>query len=466
VRRFADRSEEVSVLDRLWGRGAPSLLVLYGRRRLGKTFLVTSWAAMRRLELLYIIVNFSDPGPAVLDIEEQLGEQLGIRPRIEGLRGFVELLAKLFCSRRMVIVLDEFQRLAEAGLPQLIQEAWDRVMSGCGVGSLLVLLGSSVGAVERVALHGGAPLYGRATAVLRLRPMSFTEAYPLLSEASSGEEAFRLYSVFGGTPYYLSLLDPARGVEANLWDLVFAPGAPLADEPLRVLLAEVREPDRYQAIMEAIAAGASRLSEIASRTGIAATSLPKYIRVLEVMDLVRRVEPVGGGRGVYRIADNFFRFWYRHVAPRLGMIELGRRRSAWRAALSGVERLAAEAWEAEALSHFLHVLEERGEAPLAAGPWWWKGVEIDALVVTEDTVYGVEAKWSSLSWRDAERLAARLEAKLEALPSSLRGERRLVPVIYARELRERGRLGVEAYSLDDLVEEGRRTPLHMVPGND
>ncbi len=465
TRILVDRSEELGVLDRLWGRGAPALLVLYGRRRLGKTFLVTSWTLMRNVSFVYIIVNFSDPGPALLDIEEQLKEQLGLRPRIESLRGLVELITRLFCSGRRVIIIDEFQRLAEAGLPQLLQEAWDRVMSSCGAGSVLVLLGSSVGAVERVALHGGAPLYGRATAILRLRPMNFMESYPMLREAPTAEEAFRLYSVFGGTPYYLSLLDPAEGVEGNTWDLVFAPGAPLLDEPLRVLLAEVREPDRYQAIMEAIATGAARLSEIASRTGIAATSLPRYLRVLEEMELVRRVEPLGGGKGVYRILDNFFRFWYRHVAPKLSMLELGRRRAAWRAALSGVERLAAESWEAEALSHFLVTLEERGESPVAAGPWWWKGVEIDALVLTQEALYGIESKWSNLTARDVVRTAARLEAKLEALPARLREGKRLIPVIYARSIKDREDVeGVEVYSLEDVIERGRHTPVHVVRG--
>ena len=142
-----------------------------------------------------------------------------------------------------------------------------------------------------VAVDGGAPLYGRATRVLHLGPMSFIEAYPFLATARNPAEAFQFYAVFGGTRYYLSLLEPSRGLEHNIERLVLSPGAPPDDEPARILLAEVREPNRYHAVLEAIAQGATRITEIASKTGIATTSLPRYSRVPQSMDLTGHVKP-------------------------------------------------------------------------------------------------------------------------------------------------------------------------------
>jgi len=461
--RLVDRVEELRVLDEAWALGRPSLIILYGRRRLGKTFLATMWARLRGHPLVYLVVNYSDPGPALADLELQLEEQLGLRPRLEGLRGLAHVLERLFCSQRRVLVLDEFQRLAEAGLPQLLQSLWDSKLATCGTGSMLVLLGSSVGVVERVALHGGAPLYGRASRILRLRPMSFVEAYPFLSQAPSPLEAFRLYAVFGGTPYYLSLLEPERGLEGNIRRLVLSPGAPLLEEPQRVLLSELREPDRYSAILEAVAGGASRLSEIAAKTGIAATSLPRYIHVLEAMGLIRRVKLFGETRSIYRVGDLFFRFWYRHVAPHSYLVEQGLYDAAAARTLAELDRSVPEAWEEESLRHFLRLLASRGEEPIEAGPYMRKGVEIDALVATRSgRLYALEAKWSKLELRDVERIAARLEAKLAQTPWARRG-RSVGIAIYAREYSGPPPEDIEVHTLEELVREGEKTPVHEVP---
>jgi AAA+ ATPase superfamily predicted ATPase len=458
---LADRAEELKVLDEEWASPRPSLVVVYGRRRIGKTFLVNSWVKLRRAKAVYIVVNYSDAKPALLDVEEQLADQLGIRPRLDSLRDLVGLLAHLYCSAKTVVVIDEFQRLAEAGLPQLLQEAWDNTMSGCGSGSLLVLLGSSVGAVERVALAGGAPLYGRATRILRLKPLTFTQAYPLLSRAEP-ENAFTLYAIFGGTPYYLTLVDPAADLRDNLERLVLSPGAPLLEEPRNILLMEVREPSRYLAVLEAASHGKVRLSDIASKTGIPVTSLPRYLAILESMDLICKVRIVGGQRSLYRVCDNFFRFWFRHIRPRLHLLERGHYSHVLDTVTAEAPHTVGEAWEWESLNHLLQQLTRTGRHVIEAGTYMHRGVEIDALIVTsEGEVYGLEAKWSKLSGREAAREAAKLQAKLEQTPWARRGYK-LKPVLYARSIEGQPPRGVEVYTLDDIVRDARRTPAYRL----
>lgn len=135
------------------------------------------------------------------------------------------------------------------------------------------------------------------------------------------------------------------------------------------------------------------------------------------------------------------------MAPRLHLVELGLYDSIRRAVMSELDRAVAEAWEEESLRHFLHLLASLGEEVLEAGPWWHRGVEIDAVIVTKNRVYGLEAKWSRLGGKDLARIAARLEARLEQLPWARHGYE-TAPVAYARELEARPYSG-EAYSLDD-----------------
>jgi AAA+ ATPase superfamily predicted ATPase len=458
---LADRVEELRALDEEWASSRPSLIMVYGRRRIGKTFLVNSWIQLRKAKAVYIVINYSDAKPALLDIEVQLADQLGIRPRLDSLRDLVRLLARLYCSAKTVVVIDEFQRLAEAGLPQLLQEAWDNIMSRCESGSLLILLGSSVGAIERVALAGGAPLYGRATRMLRLKPLTFIQAYPLLSRAEP-ENAFTLYAVFGGTPYYLTLVNPVASLRDNLERLVLSPGAPLLEEPRNILLMEVREPSRYLAVLEAASHGKVRLSDIASKTGIPVTSLPRYLAILESMDLICKVKIVGSQRSLYRVCDNFFRFWFRHIRPRLHLLERGYYSHVLDTVVAEAPHSLGEAWEWESFNHLLQQLTRMGKHVVEAGTYIHRGVEIDALAITsEGEVYGLEAKWSKLSRREAAQVAAKLQAKLEQTPWARRGYK-LKPVLYALNVEGQPSSGVEVYTLDDIVRDARGTPAYRL----
>ncbi len=457
---LVNRQSEISALDSEWHAGRPGLIVVYGRRRVGKTFLVTSWTRLRRIDSIYLIINHSDELAATRDLERQLEAYLGFKPRLEGLRGFVDLISKLFCSGRRVVVLDEFQRLAEAGLPQLLQEAWDSRLSKCGSPSLLVLVGSSVGVVEKVALSGGSPLYGRATRVIHMKPLTFTQAYPLVAGAPNPTEAFRLYAVFGGIPLYLQLLRPEEGLLWNLRELVLSPGAPLLEEPLRVLEYEVREPSRYAAILEAIASGATRLSEIASYTGLRITSIPKYLKVLEALDLVGRVKILPSGRSLYVVEDNFARFWYRHIAPRLHLVEEGLYDSLLRYVREKVEGTVAIAWEEEAAKHFLSSLQARGEVIVDAGRFIHKGVEVDLVVVTEERVYGLECKWAKLDPKEVESVARKTLKALEAGKWTKQGYK-VIPVLYVREAWRAPTEG-ELYTLDDIIDDAKKTPVHSL----
>ncbi len=405
-------------------------MVVYGRRRLGKTFLVHRF--MREYRGLYLVVNYSDRGLALLDLSRQVSLGLGVRARFEWLSDLLVFASRLL-QPRPLIVIDEFQRLAGTGLLSELQSFWDQWSQK--LNPVIILVGSGVGVVERVALSYNSPIYGRVTRVLRVAGFGYCEARVFMGRWPP-EDRVRGYSVFGGTPHYLSMMDDRESLEENILRLILEPGGPLHEEPLVILWAETKEPDRYVAILEAIASGHTRLSEISAYTGIPREQLPKYLSVLEDgLGLVERVYPLGmEGKpryARYRLTDFFFDFWFSTIHANRSLIELDPRK-ALGTVMEAVELRAGRAWERIAEEHML-LLRARGELDFdRIGGWWWKGTEIDLVAVDEknSTVYFVECKWGEA---DAHTLA-RLRAKAQAFPWK-RGERREVYIIYARRAR-------------------------------
>ncbi len=446
---FVDREAELGLLEEAYRSGRPELLVVYGRRRLGKTFLIRRF--LRDHRGLYLVANYSERGLALLDLSRQAAAELGIRARFEWLSDLL-LLASRLLGDRPLIVIDEFQRLGGTGLLSELQSFWDQ--RAHELNPMIVLVGSGVGVVERVALSYDSPLYGRVTRVLRLRGFGYREARVFM-EGWAPEDRVRGYSVFGGTPHYLALIDDSDTLEENILRLVLEPSGPLHEEPLVILWAETREHDRYAAILEAIASGRTRLTEIADYTGIPREHLPKYLSVLEEgLGLVERTHPLGmEGKPKYtryRVTDYFFDFWFSEIHPNRGLIELDPR-SALRRIKARLDERAGRAWESIAAEHMM-LLRQRGELSFdRLGGWWWKNTEIDLVAVDEasSTVYFVECKWGEAD----QHTLARLRAKAAVFPWR-RGSRREVYILYARRVR-----GINAggdtlvYTLEEVEED-------------
>ncbi|MEM4688807.1 MAG: ATP-binding protein, partial [Thermofilaceae archaeon] len=283
---FVDRESELGVLEQAYSSGRSELVVIYGRRRIGKTFLLSLF--LKRKGGVYLCVNHEERDLALRDLAEQLSEQavLPYPPKLESFRDLYEVLASLNVR---LIVIDEFQRLLKAGGLTELQHAWDARLSRSNV--LLVLSGSAVGVAERVATSPSSPIFGRATRVVKLGELSYSAVRAFLPSYSE-EDRVRSYAVFGGVPGYLSRLSPNRTLLENVEELVLKPGAPLREEPLILLKLELRNPSRYAEILRAVAEGATQFGEIADRAGLKVVELPKYLRVLEEdLNLIERRYP-------------------------------------------------------------------------------------------------------------------------------------------------------------------------------
>jgi AAA+ ATPase superfamily predicted ATPase len=310
------------------------------------------------------------------------------------------LLAQHARQERLVVVLDEFTYLVDAHPPlaSTLQRLWDRELVNTQL--MLILCGSYVGMMEKAVLGYQAPLYGRRTGQYLLEPLGFHDARRFFADYDLADQV-RAYAVLGGTPAYLNAASASQTLLDNIGQRVLARGTFLYDEARFLLQQELREPRNYFAILEAIAAGRTRLNEIKQVTGL--EGVTAYLSTLQGLHRVERVVPVTESqphksrRGLYRLRDHFFRFWFRFVHPNRSLLERG----GAQAALEGLvapqfDQFTGPVFE-EVCHQFLWRLGLRGElpfVPLRVGGWWQANEEIDAVAVGQDAALLAECKWS------------------------------------------------------------------------
>jgi len=394
---FINRCDELSFLEKRWKGGRAELIILYGRRRVGKTYLIRRF--MKGKRGVYVFV--SKLGQPLLDefsnsIMEQLG--LNFRPSIRTFRDLFLLLEKLTSDERLLVAIDEFQRMAEAEPSFLmeLQRCWDEFLSESRI--MLVLMGSAVGVIERLGLSQASPIFGRRTGQIKLKPFDFSCSKEFFRRYEP-EDKVRAYSVFGGVPAYLSMVDDSKGLMENISSLILDNKGPLYEEPYFLLSQETREPTRYMSILEAMSQGATKLGEIASKAGMSSSDLPRYLKVLEAdLDLVERRYPLTErrrGRTRYHLKDNFIGFWFKLVRPHLTLLEMGEKERVLEVVRIQIDEHASLAFEDVAMEHFSREVVKLGASRV--GRWWSRDVELDGIAIDEvrGRAYFMEAKWTN-----------------------------------------------------------------------
>ena len=426
--RFIDRREELAALEGAREGGRAGLYVVLGRRRVGKTELLSRFCQGK--PSLIVFVREGEKGPQAASVSREIAQSLGdtsaTRAPPSDLDGMMELVERFLGQPgRPVLVIDEFQNLVAGRREALsaFQAAWDlRLQRGEGT---LVLCGSAVGMIEDFVGSPRSPLYGRSTLRIELRPLAFWNCSTLLPERASQARILR-FAVTGGVPHYLQALHGFRDLRSAIIGAVLSKGAPLYDEPAAMIRSETREPDRYFSILEAIAGGAARPIDIADRSGLTPSELGPYLKVLtDSLRLVERRIPVtarraGGKLGLYRLADPFSRFWFSCVAPRKSMLERGTRGPVADEAMERLPTLAGPVLEdivmdAMAATHGTNWQGLRMDFT-SIGSWWnRRGDEID--IVALGGREGAIAAEVTLGRRPVDRSEVdRLVAKLPLLP--------------------------------------------------
>ncbi|AJC71285.1 ArsR family transcriptional regulator [Thermococcus guaymasensis DSM 11113] len=446
--KFIDRERELEFLKEKYDSGAAELIILYGRRRVGKTYLLQRF--LSEVNGLYLLAEESET--ILEDFSERLADYFDdpvLRENpLRNWRAFFAYLAEK-SRKRLVVVIDEVQYIAKAHREFLsvLQKYWDTSLSGTKI--MLILCGSLVSFMEGV-LSAKSPLYGRRTGAWKVEEMGFFSVrkfHPL-----SLEDAVRVYGVFGGVPQYWADYNPNIDFWENLRRLLLSKGAKYYDEPKYLLREELRDVSRYFSILRAIALGYNRFGQIAEGARIEKNSLGKYLGVLQEMGYVREEFPVTGGRrGIYRISDNLFAFWFRFVYPRKSEIEMG---------FDVVDEIKEEFNQylgpvfEEVAKQFLIELNRAGQLPFKftkIGRWWRRGEEIDlvALNERERKALLVEVKWKELSEREARGILKDLERKAELV--GLEGWEKSYGVV-AKGVEGKEELKEEGFLVWDLAE--------------
>lgn len=313
--KFFAREFELSELERAYKSDKFEFTVIYGRRRVGKTFLIQKYIEDKE-NIYYMAGQTGDLNLERLSI--LVNEKLGLEdygPVYKDYFSLFQAIGKLAQDKKLVFVIDEYPYLAESnsGISSIIQNMCDHDWKNTKLH--LILCGSSMSFMERQVLSAKSPLYGRRTSQIRLRPFSFFESKEFL-KGMDKEDIAVIHAATGGIAEYLSYVDKKISLDENLINMFFKPYSRLFEEPINLLNQEVKSPEVYNQIIYAIANGATKNIEISNRTGISAGNLTSYLNNLIDLEIIKKETPYGknsGRKTIYRIKDGCFRFYYRYV---------------------------------------------------------------------------------------------------------------------------------------------------------
>lgn len=395
MERFVNRKDELSRLRGCYQSDVAEMIVIFGRRRLGKTQLVQHSLSGRDDAVVYQATETTSQ----IQLDEFVDVASETFPGITQIKQNWEALLGYLGDQDGIVVLDEFPYLIDAdeSLPSVIQRLWDQRFQNTS--GTLILVGSSISMMEEATLLGNSPLYGRFTERLDLRPLNFSAAQEFIPDDYSPEERIFTWGIFGGVPYYLDGVDLNQNLGTVLTEEVLSQKGYLHNEPEYVLRTELTDPNRYFAILTAIAAGKTTSNEIAQAVGIDGKQISTYTQKLERLRLIEREVPITeekakSRRGRYRILDPLFRFWFRFVYGKENRYE----------------RLGEDAYDAviePELPNFVSPEFEKlcqdvlpnlypEETFLDIGRWWYKEHEVDAVGFTTDgTMVAGECKFTN-----------------------------------------------------------------------
>ena len=330
MRRFVDREQEMATLQSEYERDGSALVVLYGRRRVGKTTLISEF--IKNKKALFFLASEESESQNRLAFQEKAADFLNsnLLKNVE-VKSWDVLFRAIMDSHfdsKPVIVLDEFQYLGKSNpaFPSVFQRIWEEILKDRQV--MVILCGSLISMMQSQTLAYDSPLYGRRTAQIRLKQIPFAYYHQFFPDKSR-KELIEMYAVTGGVPKYIELFSQSKDIYGAIEKCVLNRSGYLYDEPYFLLQQEVSEVGSYFSIIKAIAAGNTKLSSIAGVLEVKSTSLTKYLKTLIDLDILEREVPVTedspekSKKGLYKIKDNYLRFWFAFVYPNMSFIESG-----------------------------------------------------------------------------------------------------------------------------------------------
>lgn len=385
---FINRKNELNLLENLFSADGTKTFLLFGRRRVGKTYLLKKFIINK--DGYYLLSKKRNIRSNINNFCEVL-ERNGLpNIRVENFIEFFEKYKQYLENK--VLIIDEFQYLIESDTQILgdFQYIFDEIFEK-DFPIFIILCGSSMGMLEGLSNNRKSPLYGRFTGRLKLPAMSFQDI-SLLYKDQTLQSMIHYFGAVGGIAQYNLYFKRNLNFFENINETFFNPGHYLYNEGEFLLRQELRDIATYMTILQAMANGKTRVTEIANAAYIPAKDLPKYMTILINLDLVRRITPIDamptGKRSIYVIADNYLRFWFKFVAPFKSHIEF-------------YNTEPAKIFLKKSLSTYIgyiveNIVEEYFKSKVSrVGKWWYKNSEIDLVAIDEikKEVIFIEVKW-------------------------------------------------------------------------
>ena len=403
---FINRAPELYTLKSEYDKKGAGLIVIYGRRRVGKTTLIREF--LKNKQHLYFLADkqveteligrlrnsISDylKDPHLLEIEFKTWDSL-----------FDYWVRHADFSQKVVFVVDEFQYLASVNnaFPTIFQRVWDDKLKERNI--LVILCGSLINMMYSTTLSYSSPLYGRRTGQIKLDPVSFKYFHNFFPHVSD-EKLVELYGVIGGIPKYIEIFNPQKNVFENIREHILEKTGYLYAEPRFILSDEVSETTTYFSILKTIASGQHKMGNIASRLMTSTQNLTGYFNMLIDLGILERRVPVTEAMpekskmGLYFIKDNFFRFWFRYVFANQNYLEMENTDYVFRKVKDEFDEFVSLTFEDIAANIFFEqkAIRSLPFEPEKWGRWWDRKNEIDLVAInsSEKKALFIECKWS------------------------------------------------------------------------
>lgn len=402
---FIGRDRELNELNKLYDQNRFQMFILYGRRRVGKTTLLKEFCKGKNA--IFYSAEQSNEKMNLEKFSRQIFDHYDEKT-LEPFSSWENALG--YVNRRcgdkpLILVIDEFPYIAHANpsILSMLQHLIDHTLQQ---GKLfLILCGSYMGFMEKEVLGSKSPLFGRRTSQLQLKPFDYRASLEFLA-GFSDQEKLIFYGALGGTALYLQQVCAEKTLKENIKDIFLTPTGYLYEEPLFLLRQEVQEPGIYSAIIEAIAGGASKANEIATKTGEESAKCLKYIKTLRELGIVEKETPLGekesSRKTIYGISDFMFRFWYRYVSSNKTLLETDAQDIVWeRRILPDLNNYMGLVFEKICRDYLLHQ-NALGRLPVLfteIGRWWGSSakerrqIEIDLVARDHQDYLFCECKW-------------------------------------------------------------------------
>ena len=403
---FIGREHELNTLNKLYNSDKFEFAVIYGRRRVGKTALISEFTKDKDTIFFTGVEtnakqNLDNFSRCIMEYNTGIASGASFN----SFQMAFEYVFELAKTKRIVLVIDEYPYVARASksLASTLQLLIDKNKDASKL--FLILCGSSMSYMEDHVLAYKAPLYGRRTAQFKINPFEFLEACRYFENFSDEYKALA-YGIVGGTPQYLMQLDDKLSIEENIKNTHLNPSSSIFEEPTNLLKQEVREPAIYNAVITAIATGSSKMNEISNKIDEDTSVCATYIKNLITLGIVKKESPYGKKstrKTIYSIEDNMFHFWYRFVPENTSIISRGAVDLAYSRIAPELSSYMGSVFE-DICKQYLWKLLLEGKCAVNftdLGRWWGANPktksqeEIDIMGTDKDTALFAECKWTN-----------------------------------------------------------------------